>query len=246
MPPKKQKGQQNPTAKEQLVCDLCVGPFRENEEVLECEGECRKHMHRYCAGLTRTHYQELSINSTPFVCLVCTQRVHMATVHNLQSEVSGLKVDVAELKALLAMKATKADLPCNTAHAGCEGAILNLRSDIQQLQLTVKGRPSTTTYAEAVKRDRNSKRKHRARYQMSEAENQAMAAGSSEFVRGVVGPTLHCRVQSKRYNKSVVNILPNVQDILSLLSYRSNMTLKEHVRSVRYPFLQVSQSTRIP
>ena len=120
-------------AKEQPVCDLCAGPFKEGKETLQCEGDCQtEHIHRYChRSLTRSHYQQLSTDSAPFVCLVCTQRLHKATVYSLKSEVAGLKAEIAELKALLTTHACEVTHPSCT----CGEAIDNL---MQQLQLDVK------------------------------------------------------------------------------------------------------------
>ena len=88
--------------KQQRVCDLCTGPFKASEEVLQCEGNCRLHMHRYCAGLPKTQYEELAANSTPFICLVCTQRLHNAQVLVLQNELASLKSELLELRAIIA------------------------------------------------------------------------------------------------------------------------------------------------
>ena len=145
------------SAKEQPVCDLCAGPFKEGEENLQCEWGCQKHMHRYCAGLTRSHYQQLSADSTPFVCLVCTQRLHKATVYSLKSEVAGFKSEITELKALLTTHA------CEVTHQSCTcGEAIDNLSDMQQLQLDVKRQAST--YAETVKRGSGSKHKQHAEH----------------------------------------------------------------------------------
>ena len=88
--------------KQQKVCDLCTGSFKASEEVLQCEGNCRLHMHRYCAGLAKTQYEELVASSTPFVCLVCTQRLHKAEVLALQNELASLKSELVELRSTIA------------------------------------------------------------------------------------------------------------------------------------------------
>ena len=56
----------------------------ESEEVLRCEGTCRQLMHRYCAGVTRQHYHQLSSSSEPFVCLFCTKQSLKAELRVLQ------------------------------------------------------------------------------------------------------------------------------------------------------------------
>ena len=73
-----------------------------SEEVFQCEGNCRLHMHRYCVGLPKTQYEELTANSTPFICLVCTQRLHNAQVLVLQNELASLKSELLELRAIIA------------------------------------------------------------------------------------------------------------------------------------------------
>ena len=68
--------------KQQKVCDLCTGS--------------------YCAGLAKTQYEELVASSTPFVCLVCTQRLHKAEVLALQNELASLKSELVELRSTIA------------------------------------------------------------------------------------------------------------------------------------------------
>ena len=77
--------------------------------------------------LPTTHYTD----SDHFVCLVCTQRLHKATVYNLRSKVARLKAYLVELKAPLTTHA------CKVTHLSCTcgEAIDNLKSDLQQLQL---------------------------------------------------------------------------------------------------------------
>ena len=53
------------------VCDLCHDPLKATEETLHCEGSCGKHLHRYCAGVSKYHYLELKNSSSPFVSRIC-------------------------------------------------------------------------------------------------------------------------------------------------------------------------------
>jgi len=57
-------------------------------------------MHRYCAGLSRSHYQELLSKSTPFICTVCRQHSQKALIQQLQDEVSALRCELEILEAL--------------------------------------------------------------------------------------------------------------------------------------------------
>ena len=83
------------------ICDLCTGPFKPSEEVLQCDGSCQLLMHRYCAGISRHHYQELTDSSVPFMCLLCSRQLHKAEIQVLQSELASLKAELAELRALV-------------------------------------------------------------------------------------------------------------------------------------------------
>ena len=99
------------------TCDLCTGAFKASDEVLHCEGYC-KSLHRYCAGISRQHYKTLTDNSTPFVCLVCTQLLHKAELQTLLSELEALKSECQELRAEL--RATRADTSAAPTPAGNE------------------------------------------------------------------------------------------------------------------------------
>ena len=51
------------------VCDLCLHDIEDEEDILQCEGKCQgRPVHRYCAGITVSHYIEIQTSSTPFVC----------------------------------------------------------------------------------------------------------------------------------------------------------------------------------
>ena len=82
----------NSTKTNLSVCDVCCAAIVEGkEDALQCEGNCLMWMHRYCAGVSLRHFKHLSSSSEPFVCMLCSQQVHRATVCQLQSEVAALK-----------------------------------------------------------------------------------------------------------------------------------------------------------
>ena len=128
-------------------CDLCTGAFKASDEVLHCEGYCKKSLHRYCAGISRQHYKTLIDNSTPFVCLVCTQLLHKAEIQTLLSELEALKSLCQALKSecqerRAELRATRADTPAAPTPAGNEStqptAFLALKKDVEQLQATAE------------------------------------------------------------------------------------------------------------
>jgi len=80
------------------ACDLCTAAFKTGEEVLHCEGSCKKPLHRYCAGISKHHYQKIIDEPVPFVCLPCTQLLHEAELRTHQSEIELLKTECRELQ----------------------------------------------------------------------------------------------------------------------------------------------------
>ena len=148
------------------ACDLCTGAFKASDEILRCEGHCKKSLHHYCAGISRQHYKTLTDNSTPFVCLVCTQLQHNAEIQMLLSEIEVLKSECQELRAEL--RATRADTPATPTLAGNEStqpaAFQVLKKDVEQLQATVEAQ--SKSYAAALKTGGRSKAqsKKKSRY----------------------------------------------------------------------------------
>ena len=122
MPPKKpkahSKAQPKATGK---VCDLCLQDIKDDADVLQCEGKCQSLVHRYCAGITVSHYREIETCSTPFVCVVCTQQTSKAIITQLQSEVALLKKELDELKMAAATSTALANPP-NPSYASAARA----------------------------------------------------------------------------------------------------------------------------
>ena len=116
------------------VCDLCYDQLEESHEVLVCEGGCNSSVHRYCAGVTRYHYEKLTAGAEPFVCMFCSLKTHRALVSQLQLEVENLKTELASTKTslqesnqslteeMLAVKASMAlllkECNCSTTSSG--------------------------------------------------------------------------------------------------------------------------------
>ena len=94
MPPKNKKVSASAAKK----CDLCTGVIKNSEDTLQCSGTCQGYVHRYCAGVTVKHYQELIDNSTPFCCLLYTQQSHSAKINDLQNEISSLRRALAAVQ----------------------------------------------------------------------------------------------------------------------------------------------------
>ena len=129
--------------KEKRVCNLCLGPFKASEEVLLCEGSCGQFMHRYCARITKKHYELLSRKSLPFVCLVCTQQLHKAEVQSLKAELEALKSELAKLQENVVVTAA----PSSTSTPAMFSAELQaLREDVEM----VKTKMTSPSYANVV------------------------------------------------------------------------------------------------
>jgi len=120
------------------------------EEVLHCEGSCKKPLHRYCADISNHHYHKIIDELIPFVCLPCTQLLHEAELRTLQSEIEQLKSECRELRAELRAKAARDAAQAPPTRAG-ESASTQpaadfhaLKKDVEQLQATVEALCSCT------------------------------------------------------------------------------------------------------
>ena len=86
------------------TCVLCCKDILEGkDEALLCEGEvcCNKWMHRYCAGVSTTHYKLLDESPDPFRCYLCMHLKHIAVVEEMKSAINSLTAEVAELRTAL-------------------------------------------------------------------------------------------------------------------------------------------------
>ena len=82
-------------------CDLCCQQFEKDNERLKCEGACGAVVHRYCAGVTRAHFDKIHKGQATFVCQYCELSLSKAVHQQLQSELQALKEQLAEVKRVL-------------------------------------------------------------------------------------------------------------------------------------------------
>ena len=116
MPPKK---------KAASSCDLCCRPIVDSkEDCIQCEGQCRLLFHRYCAGVSVTHYKQFISTGHPFVCMVCNQQLQNERVSQLAAELESLKAELNVTKEQLARER----LPCEN----CSPAFSNDSETEQQ------------------------------------------------------------------------------------------------------------------
>ena len=83
-------------------CDLCCTKISDGkEEAVQCEGVCGLWFHRYCAGISATHFQTLSTTNAPFVCSTCYQHDQHVLTAQLQSEVVTIKAEIIKYNELI-------------------------------------------------------------------------------------------------------------------------------------------------
>ena len=124
------KAKGSASKKTQAECDLCGETVcSTSQDSLQCE-VCQLYMHRYCAGITRSHCHELCSKSTPFVCLACTQRSQKAIIQQLQDEVTALRSEINKLREAGSSE-TSASREMNKA------ALDALKDDVQQLRSSI-------------------------------------------------------------------------------------------------------------
>ena len=84
-------------------CDLCCKRVVEGkDEALHCDGGCGLWFHRYCAGISASHFKDLSNSPEPFVCYICYQRSQLAVTKQLRDEVTRLNSEINKLSERLA------------------------------------------------------------------------------------------------------------------------------------------------
>ena len=55
-----------------------------------CEGNCQQWVHRYCAGVSRKHYNALDTSSPLFLCYTCYIESQKKLIANLEATVTAL------------------------------------------------------------------------------------------------------------------------------------------------------------
>ena len=58
-------------------------------------------MNRYCAGVSLSHYEALQDSPLPFLCSLCVQTKHSATIEELKGTIAALREEVKQLHAAL-------------------------------------------------------------------------------------------------------------------------------------------------
>ena len=84
-----------------VSCDLCCDTIERGQDVLKCEGDCGCTVHRYCAGVTKGHFERLNKGPSPFVCQWCSLKTTNAVIHQLQAELAATKLELTNTKSLL-------------------------------------------------------------------------------------------------------------------------------------------------
>ena len=108
---------------------MCLANIVEGkDEALQCEGACQQWFHRYCAGVSQSHFKTLTTSDSPFVCLYCSRDLRQAALNQLQDEVRALKTEVGELLAAC-------DLEVVRGIASKRDLLTALIEEVQQLKV---------------------------------------------------------------------------------------------------------------
>ena len=80
----------------QATCAVCAQNVVDGkDQALYCEGLCSSWIHRYCAGVSGTHFEALSASSDPFPCAGCFQKSckeELVDLRNILSAFYGRKL----------------------------------------------------------------------------------------------------------------------------------------------------------
>ena len=89
-------GEDSLCSKSQHLCDGCAAPVQEGE-ALFCSS-CNICLHRYCAGIPRSHYPSIS---SSFICIACSMAANKAVISELRGEIAALKAELLETRSAL-------------------------------------------------------------------------------------------------------------------------------------------------
>ena len=76
----------------------CQAIVEGKDEALFCEGECKRWMHRYCAGIPVSYFQSYGASESPFYCYTCCYRNHASEIASLKETVNSLVTEVTSLR----------------------------------------------------------------------------------------------------------------------------------------------------
>ena len=84
-------------------CGVCSGKITDGkDEALYCEGRCKTWMHRFCAGVSKIQFEELSSNTqSSYECATCCRELQAQKITALEDTVAALKSEVSQLKSVV-------------------------------------------------------------------------------------------------------------------------------------------------
>lgn len=103
MPPKKTKPAIKASSKSGTPCQICEDIIlestvsKEGHDSILCEGACAGWLHRWCAGLSKSGFNEVSKSKDKFLCVSCRLRESTKEVSDLRKRVEDLESKIASL-----------------------------------------------------------------------------------------------------------------------------------------------------
>lgn len=127
--------------KDQPFCDLCTNQIDSSEDLVKCEGSCQQPMHRYCAGVTKAQYAELSTSSTPFKCWLCSHKAQEAAVSYMRDSIEEVKLKLTLMQSSLDGLSAGQHSECP-----CRVTVSAIQNEVQELS------QQCASYADIVKK----------------------------------------------------------------------------------------------
>ena len=121
----------------------CTGVIAEDDEAIQCEWKCKKWLHRYCAGISKSLSDEFANCANPFSCFYCVNTENKKIIQGLRNEVALLRTEISELKTSLAAVISSGSVfPCKTASVSTTNIPGNIRGETM---------PNASVYSSVVK-----------------------------------------------------------------------------------------------
>ena len=98
---------QKKTSKSAVICPICdeavIDPSTKNvgQDSIFCDGACKAWLHRGCAGLSKSVFEEVCKSDDPFLCPHCMLIHQRAEIINLKASLNSISDELSSIKSLV-------------------------------------------------------------------------------------------------------------------------------------------------
>ena len=96
-----------PSSAQEVICPICDHAIEDcsskakGHDAVFCDGHCNTWLHRGCAGLSKTAFNNVTESSEPFYCTRCSLSQHKEELNALRTTVDKMTSDLVFLRSTL-------------------------------------------------------------------------------------------------------------------------------------------------